>query len=107
MLQDVVHFLKSLPADAATFIIAALPIAELRVSIPLGYAMGLLWGKVMLLSYAGNIFPIIPLLVLLDPVSNALRRFHVWRRFFDHLFEMTKKKADIIQKYEALGLMLF
>jgi uncharacterized membrane protein len=43
----------------------------------------------------------------LEPVSNRLRRFKIWSRFFDWLFERTKKKADTIQKYEALGLAIF
>lgn len=31
----------------------------------------------------------------------------MWRRFFDWFFERTKKKAAIIEKYEALGLAIF
>ncbi|MBU4376419.1 MAG: small multi-drug export protein [Candidatus Omnitrophica bacterium] len=107
MLENIMHFLKALPADIVTFIIAALPVAELRVSIPFAYAMGLPWPKIMLISYLGNMIPIIPLLFLLGPVSNALRRFPMWKRFFERLFEKTRKKAELIQKYEAVGLMLF
>lgn len=107
MIENIIHFLKDIPTDIATIIIAALPVAELRVSIPFAYAMGQPWAKIMLISYAGNMIPIIPLLFLLEPVSNALRRFPVWRRFFERLFEKTRKRAEIIQKYEAIGLMLF
>jgi len=107
MLEGLIHFLKGLPEDAITFIVAALPVAELRVSIPLACGMGHSLTRALLVSYAGNIFPIIPLLLLLEPVSNKLRRFPAWKRFFDWLFEKTKQKADLIQKYEALGLMLF
>lgn len=107
MLENIAHFLKALPADVVTFIIAALPVAELRVSIPFAYAMGEPWAKIMLISYAGNMLPIIPLLFLLEPLSNILRRFPVWKCFFERLFEKTRKKAELIQKYEAIGLMLF
>jgi uncharacterized membrane protein len=44
---------------------------------------------------------------LLNPVSERLRKFPLCKRFFDWLFERTKKKADVIQKYEALGLAIF
>lgn len=107
MIESSIQFLKGLPPDIATFIIAALPIAELRISIPFAYAMGLPWPKLMLISYLGNFLPIIPLLLFLEPVSNALRRFPVLKRFFDWLFEKTRKKADLVQRYEAIGLMLF
>ncbi len=89
--------------------LAASPIFELRASIPLGFY---LWGqdqiaKIFLLSIIGNFIPIIPLLIFLEPVSNKLRNFFLWKKFFDWFFEKTKKKASLVQKYEALGLALF
>ncbi len=107
MIERVVDFLNGLPQEAITVIIAALPVSELRGSIPVAYlVMKMPLPKVLLLSYIGNMLPVIPLLLLLEPVSERLRRFHVWRRFFDWLFERTKKRAEIVQRYEALGLML-
>ena len=107
MIERVVDFLNGLPQEAITVIIAALPVSELRGSIPVAYlVMKMPLPKVLLLSYIGNMLPVIPLLLLLEPVSERLRRFHVWRRFFNWLFERTKKRAEIVQRYEALGLML-
>jgi len=86
---------------------AALPISELRGAIPLALSFGMTMGKAFWLSIIGNIIPVVPALFLLDPVSQRLRKFKIWSRFFDWLFERTKKKADAIQKYEALGLAIF
>ncbi|MDD5552736.1 MAG: small multi-drug export protein, partial [Candidatus Omnitrophica bacterium] len=83
------------------------PVSELRGAIPLALSFGMPLGKAFWLSVIGNIIPVVPALFLLEPVSNRLRRFRPWARFFDWLFERTKKKADTIQKYEALGLCLF
>jgi uncharacterized membrane protein len=107
MIESIVSGLKGVSKEWVTVIIAALPLAELRGSIPVALAMGLSPAKAFLLSILGNSIPIIPVLVLLEPVSNALMRFRPWRSFFDWLFERTKAKGDLIQKYEALGLMLF
>ena len=108
MIQSVVDFLSGLPKEAITVIIAALPISELRGSIPLAYGvMDIPLHKTLMLSYIGNMLPVIPLLILLQPISERLRRFHVWRRFFDWLFERTRKRAEVVQRYEALGLILF
>ncbi|HOX54220.1 MAG TPA: small multi-drug export protein [Candidatus Omnitrophota bacterium] len=95
--------------EAYIILTAAAPVVELRGSIPLGlYLLGMEnFLKVFLLSVFGNFLPIIPVLLLLSPVSEKLRRFFIWRRFFDWFFEHTRKKADLIEKYEALGLMLF
>lgn len=108
MLVKIINLLSGLSKETITLIIAALPVVELRLSIPVAYcAFGLTWLKALVLSYVGNMLPVIPVLIFLEPVSERLRHFHVWRRFFDWLFERAKRNADIVQRYEALGLMLF
>lgn len=107
MVETIVAFLKGIPREWTTMIIAMLPISELRGAIPVALAMGLSPLESYVLSVLGNLLPIIPVLFLLEPVSNRLRHFKLCKAFFDWLFERTKSKADLIQKYEALGLMLF
>ncbi|NQT26858.1 small multi-drug export protein [candidate division KSB1 bacterium] len=89
-----------------------LPIAELRGAIPWALANppiggGLSWQTAFLFSVIGNFIPVIPILLLLEPVSNWLRRFSVFDRFFNWLFERTRKRGKMIEKYKALGLILF
>jgi len=107
MTESILNALKGLPKEWITVIIAALPIAESRGSIPVGLMLGLSPAKTFFLSILGNSIIIIPVLFLLEPVSNALMRFKPWKRFFEWLFERTRRKGDLIQRYEALGLMLF
>ena len=107
MIEAIVGALKGIPKEWITVIIAMLPIAELRGSIPVALMMGIPPLKAFLLSIIGNFLPVLPVLFLLEPVSNALMRFKPWKKFFDWLFEKTKAKGDLIQKYEAIGLMLF
>lgn len=107
MLQAILDSLRGIPKEWVTVIIAALPIAELRGSIPVALSMGFSPAKAFFLSIIGNSLPIIPVLFLLEPVSNALMCFKPWKKFFDWFFARTKAKGDLIQKYEALGLMLF
>ena len=107
MLERIIAFTNGLPKEVMTVLIAALPVSELRGAIPLALAMKQPLAKTMLLAYIGNMLPVIPLLVLLEPVTNRLRRIPVLSRFFDWLFERTKRKAELVQRYEALGLILF
>ncbi|MEW6170304.1 MAG: small multi-drug export protein [Candidatus Omnitrophota bacterium] len=88
-------------------IVGALPILEVRWAIPQALIWKMSFFKAFWLSVLGNIIPIAPTLFLLEPISNKLRRFKIWSHFFDWLSERTKKNSDLIQKYEALGLMLF
>ncbi len=88
-------------------LVAALPISELRGAIPLGLSFGMPLTKAFWLSIIGNVSFVAPALFLFEPVSSALRKFRLWSRFFDWVFERTKKNSDAIQKYEALGLAIF
>lgn len=97
----------NIPKEYLVMIVAALPVSELRGAIPLGLSFGMPIAKAFWLSVLGNIIPVAPALFLLEPVSTQLRRFKIWSRFFDWVFERTKKNSDSIQKYEALGLAIF
>lgn len=106
----IIHCLKEIthiPKEYMVIIIGALPVLELRWAIPQALWWKMSIFKAFWLSVLGNIIPIIPVLFLLEPVSNKLRKFKLWSRFFEWLSERTKKRADVIQKYEALGLALF
>lgn len=107
MLETIVRYLGGVPKELVVMLMGALPIAELRGAIPLGLYYGMSLSKSFWLSVAGNSIIIAPALVLFEPVSGVLRKFRLWAKFFDWIFERTKKKADTVQKYEALGLMLF
>ncbi len=107
MLNLIINWLKDLPKEYLVMIAGALPISELRGAIPLALSLGMPLNKAFWLSVVGNSIPVAPALFLLEPVSNRLRKFKIWAHFFDWLFERTKKKADTIQKYEALGLAIF
>ena len=107
MIERIIDFLNGLPQEAITVIVAALPISELRGAIPLALAMKQPLVKTLILAYIGNMLPVIPLLVLLEPVSNKLRHIPICSKFFDWLFERTKRKAEIVGRYEAIGLILF
>ncbi len=107
MLNIILQWLKDIPKEYIVMVMGALPIVELRGAIPLALYFGMSMSKAFWLSVLGNIIPIAPALFLLEPVSNWLRRFKIWARFFDWIFERTKKNADTVQKYEALGLAMF
>jgi uncharacterized membrane protein len=97
----------NLPKEAIVVIIGALPVLEVRWAIPQALIWKMSFAKAFWLSVLGNVIPIIPTIFLLQPVSVRLRKFKIWSSFFDWVEERTKKKADLIQKYEAIGLALF
>lgn len=99
----------SISKELAVVLIAALPVAELRLSIPIAIVE---WGfdpfKAFYLSIIGNMLPVIPLLLFLEPVSNYLRRWRIWDVFFTWLFERTHRKHSAnFEKYGSIGLAIF
>lgn len=107
-LAGVAEKMAAFPKEAAVFITAMLPVLELRGGIPLGliyYDMGII--KTYLIAVAGNFVIVPPLLYLLEPVSNYLRRNRVFDRFFTWLFARTRRRGKLVEKYEAIGLTLF
>ncbi|MBI3333159.1 MAG: small multi-drug export protein [Candidatus Omnitrophica bacterium] len=107
MIPPLLEWLKALPPEWVTMLVGALPIAEVRGAIPVAIALKLSYPQAFFWSCLGNLLPVVPLLIWLDPVSAGLRRFPLWRGFFDWLFTRTAARAEIVQRYEAIGLALF
>lgn len=99
--------------EIIVILIAMLPVAELRLSIPLAimkepYGFGLDPVTAFYLSVVGNMIPVIPLLLYLEPVSNFLRRWKIWDIFFTWLFERTHRKHNAsFERYGSIGLAIF
>ncbi len=109
-MERVILFFQNLgriSPEWSVFLVSTLPVAELRGGIPLGVTFHLPLWKTFLLSFLGNLVPVIPLLLFLEPVAEKFRRFRLWRKFFDWLFERTRRRARLVEKYEAIGLAIF
>ena len=107
MVDRVISLLNDLPKELVVIILGALPVSELRGAIPAALVFGITPFKAYCIAFIGNILPVAPLLFLLRPISEWLRKFPLWKRFFDWLFERTRKKAHLVEKFEAIGLILF
>lgn len=105
----VIEALNGAPASAVVIVVAMFPVVELRGAIPLAildYNMSP--AEAYALSVFGNILPVIPLLLFLEPVEKHIRRFGAFDKFFSWLFARTRRKLENnVQKYGALALMLF
>ncbi|WP_245308181.1 COG2426 family protein [Halalkalibacter urbisdiaboli] len=105
--QFVLDHFGFLPQEALVMFISALPILELRAGIPIAAALGLTATEAFLYGIIGNILPIIPILLLFRPVSKWMLRFSLYKRFYDWLYNRTMKKSNNVEKFGAIGLILF
>ncbi len=95
----------------ALFIIllSAIPFFEARYAIPVAiYSFGFSPAQAFALGIAGNIIPVIALLLLLDPVSAALSsHFRCFETFFSWLFSRTRRHSERFERWGALALVPF
>ena len=107
--ETLIQLFGSFPQWLAVILIAMLPIAELRLSIPIAI-LGFGFDPVTayLLSVFGNMIPVIPLLLFLEPVSNYLRRWKIGDVFFTWLFKRTHRNHSArFEKYGTYALTMF
>ncbi|KGP73914.1 COG2426 family protein [Pontibacillus yanchengensis] len=103
-----IHTFDFLPPEMVVMVISAMPILELRGGLPVAYGVyDFTFFKSYMLSVFGNILPIIPLLLLFHPISNWFMRFPWYEKMYHWIYERTMKKSSNVEKFGAVGLILF
>ncbi len=99
----IVSWFSGFPGELATFLIAAIPITELRAAIPIAYEKFELSAfSSWLWSVLGTFSAMVLIVLLLYPIADFLsRHFAVFKKFFEWLFEHTRKRAN--SKMEKYG----
>jgi len=88
--------------------IAASPISELRGAIPVAIiGFHFPWYYAFLLAIIGNLLPVPFILLFLDTLSRLLSKIGIFKRMLQWLFEHTRRRGKIIERYERIGLILF
>ncbi len=99
------NFFRHLSPELSTFLIAMIPIGELRVAIPIALSVYHLSPiKAYFYSVLGNLIPGFFFLWFLNPLTRFLDdHFYVLNRFFAWLFERTRNKHS--KKFETWGAL--
>jgi uncharacterized membrane protein len=109
MHQLIINMFSGFPKELATFLIAAIPVTELRASIPLAIKIYHLAAfSAWFYSVAGTYFAMVLIVLLLDPIANFLSKYIAFfKKFFDWLFEHTRKRAGSkMEKYGSWAIFI-
>ncbi len=109
MQELIIGWFVNFPKELATFLIALIPVTELRASIPLAVKVyGLSPFSAWLYSVAGTFFAMALIVFLLDPVAKLLSKYiPFFDKFFTWLFEHTRKRAgDKMEKYGEWAIFI-
>ena len=94
--------------EVIVFVASALPVTELRFTIPLAInVFHLQWYYAFLLAVVGNLVPVPLILLFLNGTVRLLSRIGFFEKTLQWLFRRTRRRGSIIEKYERIGLILF
>lgn len=89
------------------FLISMVPVIELRGAVPVGISMGLPLLPVLIVSILGNMLPVPVIILFVRKVFNWMSKKNKWLddkvKWFE---ERANKKAELVHKYELLGLLI-
>lgn len=91
----------------STFMMAMLPVIELRGAIPAGVAMGLSPAVSFIVSVLGNMLPVPFIILLIRRIFSWLKRHSsFWGGMVARLENKAHDKSALVIKYRAIGLCL-
>jgi len=92
--------------EILTFFLSMLPISELRGGLPFALSQGLSPLKAYLISVAGNILPVFPLLLLLRRLFIFFGRYKITEKTLNWTLARARKREDLVKRYGFGGLIL-
>lgn len=93
-------------AAGRTFVMAMVPVVELRGALPFGMACGLPVWTAFAASVLGNLFPVPFILLLVRRMFALLRRVPWLGERVDALERRAHLKGRTVRRYRLLGLVL-
>lgn len=109
MHEIIINWFANFPKELATFLIAVIPVTELRAALPLAYKVyGLSAFWAWFYSVLGTFFAMVLIVVLLDPIAKFLsEHIGLFEKFFDWLFEHTRRRANCkMEKYGEWAIFI-
>ena len=95
--------MSAVPAGWRVFFLSMLPVTELRAALPLGVLWGLAPRQAYLWALAGNLIPVLPLLLGLERLFSCLRLFG--RGPVAALADYGRRRRDSLGSFSLPGLM--
>ncbi len=108
-MQSIIAWFQALdiPRELVAFLVSMLPIIELRGGLPVASAMGIPYGRGILICMLGNLLPIPFILLLIIPIFKWMKTTKTFRPTVEKLEAKSLGKSEKIQKYQFWGLLIF
>lgn len=107
MLGLIYYLIDMFSLNIVIVLLSAVPVTELRGSIPIAVALGVEPWQAFYLALIGNYLPVIPLALLLDPLVRTFKRIPYLDKIIEMVLTRTRKQSAGVEKYGVIGLIIF
>lgn len=107
-MEDIfLKYFSDLSHELIVFIVSMLPLAELRLAIPLGVSFGFTPMYSALIAIVGSMIPVPFILLLIRPAMRIFNRTKIGSKFSNWLTEKALRGRKKVLRYKRLGLFIF
>lgn len=107
MSEYLIELVSNTPHWLATFLLSLLPVAELRLAIPVAitsYDMNVF--QAFAIACIGNMLPIPFIILFIRPIFAWLKNFRLFKGLVEKLEARGNAKKETVLKYEFWGLVI-
>ncbi len=90
----------------ATFLLAMVPVIEIRGALPFGVALGLDPIVSLMVSILGNMVPVPFIVFFIEKIFEWMRRFDKFRHIVERMETRAARHEKTIEKYKSWGLFI-
>lgn len=108
MKEALIQFVSSMPHELAVILLSMIPVAELRLAIPLAITQyGMDPIESFIFCCIGNLIPVPFIVLFIRKIFKWMKKFKAFRGIVEKIEERGKSKRETVQKYKFWGLFLF
>ena len=108
MTDALISLVSSMPHQLAAILLSMIPVAELRLAIPLSVtAYGINPVEAYFLCCIGNMIPVPFIVLFIRPIFNWMKKISIFKRMVEKIEERGNSKRETVLKYKFWGLFVF
>lgn len=108
MKDTLIQLVSNMPHELGVILLSMIPVAELRLAIPLAITQyGLPPLEAFLFGCIGNLIPVPFIVLFIRKIFKWLKKFRAFRGIVEKIEERGNSKRETVEKYKFWGLFIF
>ena len=108
MKKALIGFAAMFPKELAIVLLSLIPVAELRLAIPVAIIMYDIHPvEAFFFACIGNLIPVPFIILFIRKIFAWMKKFKIFRKLVTKLEEKGQSKQETVKKYKFWGLFIF